>query len=39
VTKRVPTGVYLCPTNAGYLAAKANRAARADRSSSVPLAG
>jgi GTP cyclohydrolase II len=29
VTKRVPTGVYLSPTNAGYLAAKATRAARA----------
>jgi GTP cyclohydrolase II len=28
VTQRVPTGVYLSPTNAGYLAAKANRAAR-----------
>jgi GTP cyclohydrolase II len=39
VTKRVPTGVYMCPTNAGYLAAKASRAARADHTSSVPLAG
>jgi GTP cyclohydrolase II len=29
VTKRVPTGVYMSPTNAGYLAAKASRAARA----------
>jgi GTP cyclohydrolase II len=28
VTQRVPTGVYLSPTNAGYLAAKASRAAR-----------
>jgi len=28
VTERVPTGVYLCPANAGYLAAKADRAAR-----------
>ncbi len=28
VTERVPTGVYLSPANAGYLAAKANRAAR-----------
>jgi GTP cyclohydrolase II len=27
VTERVPTGVYLSATNAGYLAAKANRAA------------
>jgi GTP cyclohydrolase II len=39
VTKRVPTGVYLSPTNAGYLAAKASRAARAARASGVPLAG
>jgi GTP cyclohydrolase II len=39
VTKRVPTGVYLSPTNAGYLAAKASRAARAARASEVPLAG
>jgi GTP cyclohydrolase II len=29
VTERVPTGVYLSPANASYLAAKANRAARA----------
>ncbi|MEN3304329.1 MAG: cyclohydrolase, partial [Micromonosporaceae bacterium] len=29
VAERVPTGVYLSPVNAGYLAAKANRAARA----------
>jgi GTP cyclohydrolase II len=29
VTARVPTGVYLSPANAGYLAAKASRAARA----------
>jgi GTP cyclohydrolase II len=29
VAERVPTGVYLSPTNAGYLAAKASRAARA----------
>jgi len=28
VTERIPTGVYLSPANAGYLAAKANRAAR-----------
>ncbi|MEN3306228.1 MAG: cyclohydrolase [Micromonosporaceae bacterium] len=28
VTELVPTGVYLSPVNAGYLAAKANRAAR-----------
>jgi GTP cyclohydrolase II len=28
VTERVPTGVYLSPANAGYLAAKASRAAR-----------
>jgi GTP cyclohydrolase II len=28
VIERVPTGVYLSPANAGYLAAKANRAAR-----------
>jgi len=28
VTECVPTGVYLSPTNAGYLAAKASRAAR-----------
>jgi GTP cyclohydrolase II len=28
VTDFVPTGVYLSPTNAGYLAAKASRAAR-----------
>jgi GTP cyclohydrolase II len=28
VTERVPTGVYLSPNNAGYLAAKADRAAR-----------
>ena len=28
VTERVPTGVYLTPANAGYLAAKASRAAR-----------
>ena len=27
VTERVPTGVYLSPANAGYLAAKASRAA------------
>jgi GTP cyclohydrolase II len=38
VTKRVPTGVYLSPTNAGYLAAKAARAARAARTSDLPLA-
>jgi GTP cyclohydrolase II len=30
VTERVPTGVYLSPANAGYLAAKASRAARSD---------
>jgi GTP cyclohydrolase II len=35
VTKRVPTGVYLSPTNAGYLAAKAARAAR---TSQLPVA-
>lgn len=29
VTERVPTGVYLSPANAAYLAAKARRAARA----------
>ena len=29
VTKRVPTAVHLSPANAGYLAAKANRMARA----------
>jgi GTP cyclohydrolase II len=29
VTECVPTGVYLSPANAGYLAAKASRAARA----------
>ncbi len=28
VTERIATGVYLSPANAGYLAAKANRAAR-----------
>jgi GTP cyclohydrolase II len=28
LTERVPTGVYLSPVNAGYLAAKASRAAR-----------
>jgi GTP cyclohydrolase II len=28
VTERVPTGIYLSPANAGYLAAKASRAAR-----------
>ena len=28
VVERVPTGVYLSPSNAGYLAAKADRAAR-----------
>ena len=28
VTERVPTGVYQSPANAGYLAAKADRAAR-----------
>jgi GTP cyclohydrolase II len=28
VTEFVPTGVYMSPANAGYLAAKANRAAR-----------
>jgi GTP cyclohydrolase II len=28
VTERVPTGVYVSPANAGYLAAKASRAAR-----------
>ncbi|MFI6263719.1 GTP cyclohydrolase II [Micromonospora sp. NPDC051006] len=28
VTERVPTGLYLSPANAGYLAAKASRAAR-----------
>jgi GTP cyclohydrolase II len=28
VTARIPTGVYLSPANAGYLAAKASRAAR-----------
>jgi GTP cyclohydrolase II len=28
VTEQVPTGVYLSPANAGYLAAKASRAAR-----------
>jgi GTP cyclohydrolase II len=28
VTERIPTGVYLSPANAGYLAAKASRAAR-----------
>jgi GTP cyclohydrolase II len=28
VTERVPTGVYLSPANAGYLAAKASRATR-----------
>jgi GTP cyclohydrolase II len=28
VTERVPTGVYLSPANAGYLAAKASHAAR-----------
>ncbi|MDQ1646345.1 MAG: cyclohydrolase [Cryptosporangiaceae bacterium] len=28
VTEHVPTGVYLSPANAGYLAAKASRAAR-----------
>jgi GTP cyclohydrolase II len=28
VAERVPTGVYLSPANGGYLAAKANRAAR-----------
>ncbi|MBX6356293.1 MAG: GTP cyclohydrolase II [Micromonosporaceae bacterium] len=39
VTGRVPTGVYLSPTNAGYLAAKASRAARAARASGIPLAG
>jgi GTP cyclohydrolase II len=35
VTERVPTGVFLSPANAGYLAAKANRAARA---SELPVA-
>jgi GTP cyclohydrolase II len=39
VTKRVPTGIYLSPTNAGYLAAKASRAARAAHADGVPLAG
>jgi GTP cyclohydrolase II len=29
VTERIPTGVYLSPANAGYLAAKASRMARA----------
>ena len=31
VTERVPTGVHLSPANAGYLAAKARRAAHAAR--------
>jgi GTP cyclohydrolase II len=35
VTERVPTGVYLSPANAGYLAAKASRAAR---SADLPFA-
>jgi GTP cyclohydrolase II len=28
LTERVPTGTYVSPANAGYLAAKASRAAR-----------
>jgi GTP cyclohydrolase II len=36
VIERVPTGVYLAPANAAYLAAKASRAARA---SGLPLVG
>lgn len=36
VTECVPTGVYLSPANAGYLAAKADRHARA---SDLPFAG
>ncbi|OLB81762.1 MAG: GTP cyclohydrolase [Actinobacteria bacterium 13_2_20CM_2_71_6] len=35
VTERVPTGVYLSPANAGYLAAKASRA---DRTLDLPFA-
>ena len=36
VTERVPTGVFLSPANAGYLAAKADRAAR---SPDLPFVG
>jgi GTP cyclohydrolase II len=35
LTERVPTGVYLSPVNAGYLAAKASRAARKSGSAFV----
>ena len=35
VTERVPTGVYLSPANAAYLAAKASRAARTPDSSAA----
>ena len=39
VTECVPTGVYRSPANAGYLAAKATRAARADRFAVLPFGG
>jgi GTP cyclohydrolase II len=37
VTECVPTGVYRSPANLGYLAAKADRAARAARYAELPF--